>query len=321
MKAAMCARYGPPESLEIREIAKPAPGDNEVLVKVIAATVNRTDCGYLRASPFFIRLTNGLRGPKNPVLGSEFAGQIESVGAKVTKFKPGDRVFGFNEGGFGGHAEYLVKSEDSSIATIPEGISYEQAAASSEGSHYAYNMIKSVGVQQGQHVLVNGASGAIGSAAVQLLRYFGANITAVCGTKNVALVKSLGADRVIDHQREDFTEQPGRYRFIFDTGGNGSFVKCRKLLEPGGVFLTCDFGPKKQNIFFILFKPFIGDKKVSLPIPDDAKGDVRFVRELMASGKFKAVIDRAFPFERIIEAYNYVETGQKTGSVVLMVTE
>ena len=213
----------------------------------------------------------------------------------------------------------MTIGEDKALTTIPKDITYEQAAASTEGAHYAYNFIKKVNLKSGQKVLVNGATGAIGSAAVQFLKYFGANITAVCGTKNIELVKSLGADKVIDYTKEDFTKDNQKYHYIFDAVGKSSFAKCKPLLQPGGVYMSSELGFMAQNIFFALVTPIIGNKKVIFPIPTDLKGSILFIKMLIEKGQFKTVIDRKYPLEQIVEAYRYVETGQKVGNVVITV--
>ena len=319
MKAIVCTKYGPPEVLQLKEVAKPTPKDNEVLIKVHASTVNRTDCAILRAEPFIIRFSTGIFKPSKLILGTEFAGIIEEVGKNVSSYQVGDRVFGFDDIGSGSHAQYMTIGEDKALTTIPKDITYEQAAASTEGAHYAYNFIKKVNLKSGQKVLVNGATGAIGSAAVQFLKYFGANITAVCGTKNIELVKSLGADKVIDYTKEDFTKDNQKYHYIFDAVGKSSFAKCKPLLQPGGVYMSSELGFMAQNIFFALVTPIIGNKKVIFPIPTDLKGSILFIKMLIEKGQFKTVIDRKYPLEQIVEAYRYVETGQKVGNVVITV--
>lgn len=265
MKASVYTKYGPPAVLTITTIEKPIPKNDEVLVAVKATTVNRTDCAMLRAKPFIMRFLTGLFKPKNPVLGTEFAGIIEMVGKDVQSFKPGDKVFGFNDQGVSSHAQWLVLAADKNIIAIPENITYQQAAASSEGAHYAYNMIKKAKLTPGQKVLVNGASGGIGSAAVQLLTYFGATVTAVCSTKNMELVKSLGADRVIDYTSTDFTKENERYNFVFDTVGKSSFGKCKPLLHRNGVYISSELGWMCENIFFAIFTPLFSKKKSHLP--------------------------------------------------------
>lgn len=303
------------------EVDKPVPRDNEVLVKIHATTVNRTDTATLRGVPFLVRLFTGVFKPKEAILGSEFAGEIEAIGKNVTSFKVGDKVFGFNEDCFGSHAQYMTIAEDQALTTMPEGISFEQAAASTEGAHYAYNFINKVKLESGQRVLVNGATGAIGSAAVQLLKYFGVHVTAVCNTKNIELVKSLGADQVIDFTREDFTKGEKKYNFVFDTVGKSSFFKCRALLQSGGVYISSDLGYMAQNVYLPLITPliksFLGNKKTAFPLPVDCKGSVLLIKKLIEEGKFKSVIDREYSLGQIVEAYEYVETGQKTGSVVI----
>jgi NADPH:quinone reductase-like Zn-dependent oxidoreductase len=317
MKAAVYETYGSPDVLQIREVEKPIPKDNEVLIRVYAATVNRTDCAMLRAKPFIMRFFTGLLRPKNPILGTDFAGQIEAIGKNVGSFKVGDRVFGFEDSGVSSHAAYMTLSEEKAIATLPDHISYEEAAASLEGAHYAYNFINKVDLQPGQRVLVNGATGAIGSAAVQLLKYYGAHVTAVCNTKNIELVKSIGADQAIDYTREDFTKIPATYQYVFDAVGKSTFAKCKPLLEPGGVYISSELGPMVQNPFLALITPMAGGKKVIFPIPSNCRRSVLLIKKLSEEGKFKVVIDRKYPLEAIAEAYWYVETGEKTGNVVI----
>jgi NADPH:quinone reductase-like Zn-dependent oxidoreductase len=319
MKAIVCKKYGSPDVLELKEVEKPIPKDNEVLIKIHATTVNRTDCAMLRAEPFISRFATGLFKPNKPIQGTEFAGKIEAVGKNVSSFKVGDMVFGFADNNFGSHAQYMTILEDKALTTIPKNMTYEQAAASTEGAFYAYNFINKVNLKSGQKVLVNGATGAIGSAAVQFLKYFGANITAVCNTKNIELVKSLGADKVIDYTKEDFTKDDQKYNFIFDTVGKSSFAKCKPLLQPGGVYISSELGSMAQNIFFALITPIIGNKKVIFPLPTDCRGSILFIKKLIEKEKFKAVIDRKYPLEQIVEAYRYVEKGQKTGNVVITV--
>ena len=324
MKAVVHTRYGPPEVLELGEIEQPVTQDDEVLVRVSAATVNRTDCANLRAKPFFMRFVLGLFRPKKRVPGTEFAGVIEAVGKAVTSLGPGEKVFGFDDEGSGSQAQYLAITEDK-VAAMPEGITFEQAAASSEGMHYAYNFINKVNIERGQYVLVNGATGAIGSAAVQLLKYFEVDVTAVCATKNIELVKSLGANRVIDYTKEDFTQDDQKYSYVFDTVGKSSFFKCRKLLKPGGIYISSDLGYMSQNMFlpFItpIIKPLFGNRKTMFPVPVDIKGSLSLVKKLIEQGRFKAVIDRSFTLQQIVDAYQYVETGEKTGNVVITVSK
>ena len=324
MRAIVYTKYGPPDVLQLKEVGKPKPRDNEILVKVYATTVNRTDSATIRAKPFFMRLATGLLRPKKQTPGTEFAGVIEAVGRNVSSLNVGDKVFGFDEQGSGAHAQYMTVPENKAI-TIPKNITYEQAAASTEGAHYAYNFINKVNLKKGQKVLVNGATGAIGSAAVQLLKHLNIHVTAVCDTKNMELVKSLGADRVIDYWADDFTKDDQKYNFVFDTVGKSSFFKCKQLLQPGGVYISSDLGYMAQNIFLPLItpiiKPILGNKKTILPMPTDIRGTILLIKNLIEEGKFKAVIDRKYPLEQIVEAYRYVEKGQKTGNVVITVED
>ncbi len=319
MKAIVYTKYGPPDVLQLTEMEKPVPKDNEVLIKIYVATVNRTDCGFLRAAPFIVRFFSGLMKPKNTILGNEFAGQIETVGKDVTSFSVSDKVFGFNDINFGAHAEYMVMPEEAALATMPEHMSYEEALPGLEGSHYALNDIRAAHIQKGQRVLIYGATGAIGSAAVQLVKHIGADVIAVCGTKNVALVKSLGADKVVDYEKVDFTKDDQTYDVVFDAVGKSSFAKCKPLLNPGGIYLSTDLGYMAQNPFLALITPLFGKKKVLFPIPTISKKDVIFFKELIESGNFKPVIDRRYPLEQVADAYRYVETGQKIGNIVITV--
>jgi NADPH:quinone reductase-like Zn-dependent oxidoreductase len=319
MKAAVVTSYGPPDVVRISEVEKPAVKDGQVLVKVHATTVNRTDCGFRAAKPFFARLFTGLRRPRNTVLGTEFAGEVEAVGAGVTAFEVGDRVFGFSGSTFGAHAEYLAIPERGLLATIPAGLGYEEAAASTEGSHYALSLIRAAQVRRGHDVLVNGATGAIGSAAVQLLKHLGAKVTAVCGPEHLDLVRGLGADRVIDYTAEDFTRDPRAYDVVLDAVGKSSFGRCRRLLKPGGTYLSTELGPLSQNPLLALVTPLLRGKRVKFPIPRENQEVVRHLKELLESGAFRPLIDRRYPLDQIVEAYRYVETGQKVGNVVITV--
>ncbi|MDP3433149.1 MAG: NAD(P)-dependent alcohol dehydrogenase [Bacteroidota bacterium] len=320
MKAIIHTRYGPPEVLQLAEVPKPTPKENEVLVKVHATTVNHTDCGFRSAEYFISRFFSGLFRPKNQILGNEFAGEIEAVGKDVKLFQPGDKVFGYNDITFGANAEYMVLAEDGPITTMPGSLTYEEAAPITEGGHYALCDIRAAKVSPGQKVLVNGATGAIGSAAVQLCRYFGAEVTAVCATPHLELVSSLGAKTVIDYTKEDFTKIGDRFDFVFDAVGKSSFGKCKPLLKKGGIYISTELGKGGQNPFLALITPILGGKKLLFPIPTINKQDVIFLKELAENGKYKPVIDRQYPLEQIFEATKYVETGQKTGNVVITVT-
>ncbi len=319
MKAAIHTQYGPPEVVQIREIDKPSPGPNEVLVRVHNSTVNRTDCGFRSAEYFVSRFFSGLFKPKQQILGCEFSRTIESVGELVLTYQVGDRVFGYNDVRFGGHAGYLIRDERDTMTLMPENLSFEEAAALTEGAHYALCNIRAANVEAGQKIMVYGATGAIGSAAVQLLKYFDAEVTAVCNTENVELVRSLGADFVIDYTREDFTKTGQRYDFIFDAVGKSSFGACKKLLKENGVYISTELGKNGENIWMALYGLLSGGKKVLFPMPYIHKEDVIFLKELAERGKFKPLIDRVYPLDEIRDAYQYVESRQKIGNVVLKI--
>jgi NADPH:quinone reductase-like Zn-dependent oxidoreductase len=318
MKAAVHTRYGPPEVVQVTEIDKPTIKADELLIKVHATTVNRTDCGFRAGKPFIVRFFSGLTRPRATVLGNEFAGVVEAIGSEVRSFEVGDRVFGYNEG-FGAHAEYLSIPESRPLATMPKNLDFEKAAPSTEGSHYALSFIRAAKIQAGQDVLVYGATGAIGSAAVQLLRALGANVTAVCSTENVELVKSLGPERVVDYMVKDFTKDWESYDVVLDAVGKSSFGQCKPLLRPTGIYLSSDLGPRSQNPILALITPILGGKRVKFPIPRQDQDMARHFKELIESGKFKPVIDRTYPLDQIVEAYQYVETGQKIGNVVISI--
>ncbi len=319
MKASIHTVYGPPEVLQLKEVPKPTPKDNEVLIKVHATTVNRTDCGFRSAEYFISRFFSGLFKPNNQILGNEFAGVVETTGKAVTQFRAGDKVFGYNDKTFGAHAEYMTMAETEPIALMPSGFTFEEAAPMVEGAHYALCDIRAAKVEKGQNVMVYGATGAIGSAAVQLLKHFGARVTAVGNTKNVALIKSLGADEVIDYTKQDFTKTNQVFDFIFDAVGKSSFGACKPLLTKTGIYISTELGKNGENIWLALITPKQGGKKLLFPIPTICKEDVLFLKELAETGKFKPVIDRHYNLDQIVEATKYVESGQKTGNVVITV--
>jgi NADPH:quinone reductase-like Zn-dependent oxidoreductase len=317
MRAIINTTYGPPEVVKLMEVEKPVFKDNEVLIKVCAATVNRTDCGFRSAEYFISRFFSGLFRPKNKTLGNEFAGIIEATGKDITTFNIGDKVFGYNDRKFGAHAEYMTMAESEAITTMPVNLTYEQAAPITEGGHYALCDIRAANIKAGQNILINGATGAIGSAAVQLVKNLGARVTAVCDSRNTELVKSLGADQVIDYTKQDFTKIDQIFDFVFDAVGKSSFGKCKPLLKPKGIYISTELGKNAENIFLALTTPIFGKKRVLFPIPSISKADVNFLKELVEMGRYKPVIDRQFKLEEIVEAYKYVESGQKTGNVVI----
>lgn len=281
MKAIVYTKYGSPEVVKLKEVAKPIPKRNEVLVKVYASTVNRTDVGFRSAEYFISRFWSGLIRPKHQVLGCEFAGIVEEAGGEVKGLKVGDKVFGYNDETFGAHAEFLTITHTKAIEKIPENLSFNEVAPITEGAHYALCNIRASRIQSGQSALVYGATGAIGSAAVQLLKHFGVAVTAVCNTKNVGLVKLLGADVVIDYQTQDFTKTSQKFRFIFDAVGKSSFKVCKPLLTEKGVYISTELGRNAENIFLAVFTPLLGRKKVIFPIPTIDKKDLIFFTKLI----------------------------------------
>ncbi len=324
MKAVVYDRYGPPDVLRLEDVERPVPKEDEVLVKIHATTVNRADVHTREANrrsglaaSVLSRLISGLRRPRHRILGREFAGEVVAVGAAVSEFAVGDRVFGLGGLTFGAHAEFMCIRENARIAHMPAGMSFEEAAPICDGALNALMCLKEADVRKGRRILIYGASGAIGTAGVQLARYFGADVTAVCGTKNLELVKSLGADRVIDYTKEDFTKNGQTYDVIFDAVGKRSFKQCRDSLEPGGLYLPTDGA---VNILLALMPSRKGAKRVVFQLPPrQPKKDVVFLKELIEAGKFRPVIDRTYPLEDVIEATRYVETEQKVGNVVLTI--
>ncbi|NND33436.1 MAG: NAD(P)-dependent alcohol dehydrogenase [Saprospiraceae bacterium] len=317
MKASIRRKYGLPDQIRIENITKPVPQDNEVLVKVYATTVNRTDCANLTAQPFIMRFVLGLFRPGKIILGTDFAGEVIAIGKTVKKFSVGDRVFGFNDTGAESQAEFTTAVEND-LFTIPEKIDYQQAAASLEGAHYAYTFIHKVNIQPGQKILINGATGGIGSALLQFVRQNDVHIAATCNTKNIKLVQSLGASKIYDYTKEDFTHDKIKYDYIFDAVGKSTFGKCKSLLNEGGVYISSELGPFAQNVFYSL-APSISGKKVIFPIPYSKRKTIPYIRSFLEKGNFKPVIDREYLLEDISQAYEYVLTGQKTGNVVVKV--
>ena len=313
MKAVVARRYGPPEVLRIEDVPRPAPRENEVLVKVHASTVTRSDCGFRGASPFFSRFFTGLTKPKQPIVGMELAGVVEEVGSAVTQFAVGDEVFGLRSGA---NAEYVCVREAGALAHKPATLSFDEAAALPDGASIARACLAKADLGPGSRIVVYGATGAIGTAGVQLAKATGAHVTAVSSTKNVELVRSLGADVVLDWEREDFTQNGEVYDAIFDAVGKLSFRRCRGSVRPNGIFITTDLG-FMWHVPPLALLSRLGSRRVTLPIPKYSKEDVLHVKRLVETGKYRPVVDRTYPLEDVVEATRYVETGQKTGNVVL----
>jgi NADPH:quinone reductase-like Zn-dependent oxidoreductase len=318
MKAAVRSKYGLPGDLSIKDLDIPAPKDDEVLIRVHATTANRTDCHVLSGKPMAMRLFTGLFKPRLSIIGSDFAGQIEAVGTRVRSFKAGDKIMGYGGGfGCGSHAQYFTLPETKAInaAVIkPESINYDVAATCLEGTFYAASIILQLQPKSGQKALVYGATGAIGSAYVQFLKYYGVYVTAVCGGENLELVKSLGADKVIDYTTGDFTKDSEQYDFVFDAVGKSSFIKCKRLLKKNGIY-TSSGGA--INLLWVIITPVLGGKKVPFVPPKNIKAALGFINDLIEKGSFKPVIDRKYPIDKIAEAFTYVATGQKIGNVII----
>jgi NADPH:quinone reductase-like Zn-dependent oxidoreductase len=317
VRAVIHDRYGPPEVLRLADVATPVPKDDEILVKVHAATVSRTDVALRAGVPFISRFITGVGRPRQRILGSDFAGEVAAVGAAVGDFAVGDRVFGINPWKFGSHAEFMCVRARGAVARMPAGMSFEDAAAVSDGAILALNAIRPAHLHRGQRILIYGASGSIGTAGTQLARFFGADVTAVCRPNSADLVRSLGADEVIDSTQEDFMKNGRTYDAILDAVGNLTFKMCRGSLRPGGVYLATD---GLRNLPLSVWTARVGDKRVQFPIPPKfTKQDVVFLSSIIEAGKYRAVIDRRYPLEQAIAATRYVETKEKTGNVVLTV--
>ena len=309
--------YGAPEVLTLADLPRPVPKTGELLVEVHATTVNRTDCALLRGSPWLMRLATGLFRPRRRVMGTDFAGRVAAAGAGVTEFQVGERVWGFHDEGLSSQAAYLIIRQDRAVVPVPEGVAYTDMVCAAEGAYYAYHFLNKIELSPASEVLINGASGAIGSALLQLLKYHGATVTAVCGTSTIPLIESLGADRIIDYERENFTQLAHPYDYVLDAVGKSRFSACRSLLRPGGAYLSSELGERWENVYLPLLTRFTGSKRVIFPIPSNIRETLLFMNELVREGRFRAVIDRVYPLEEIIDAYRYVETGQKMGNVVI----
>jgi NADPH:quinone reductase-like Zn-dependent oxidoreductase len=321
MKAIVYTQYGPPDVLQLKEVEKPTPKDNEVLIRIHATTVTPSDVLMRSGESVMGRIILGLRKPRNKfrILGTELAGEIESVGKDVKRFRSGDQVYGFRGFGTGTYAQYKCMSEKGSLAIKPANLTYEEATAVVDGASTALFFLRDKGnIQSGQKVLIIGASGCIGSFAVQLARHFGAEVTGVCSTTNVELVKSLGADRVIDYTQEDFTQNGETYDLIFDTAGKSSFSRCKGSLKKNGCYLLTT-GNMLANYVLTLWTSIVGSQKFVFGLSIEKTEALIFLKELIEAGKIKPVIDRCYPLEQIAEAHRYVEKGHKKGNVVITV--
>jgi NADPH:quinone reductase-like Zn-dependent oxidoreductase len=317
MRAAVHERYGPPDVLHLEDVEQPVPKDDEVLIKVHATTVSRTDVALRAGEPFVSRFITGVRRPKRPILGSDVAGVVESAGAAVTEFTAGDRVFGINPWKFGAHAEFMCMRASGPLASMPPGLAFDEAAAIPDGAILALNALRPARLHKGHTILIYGASGSIGSAGVQLSKFFGAQVSGVCLAPNVEMVRSLGVDDVINSTTEDFTKSGRTYDAILDAVGNLTFRQCRDSLKPGGVYLATD---GLRNLVLSPWTARVGNKRVRFPIPPKfTKQDVIFLKSILEAGKYHAVIDRRYPLDQVVEATKYVESKHKTGNVVLIV--
>jgi NADPH:quinone reductase-like Zn-dependent oxidoreductase len=314
MKAVVQDRYGPPEVLRVEDVERPMPKDDEVLIRIHATTVTQTDTHLRVARPVFWRLLLGIRRPRRRTLGVELAGEVEAVGPAVTEFNVGDDVFG--TAWFGAHAEFICLPERAALAHKPAGMSFDEAAAVCDGAMQALATLRVADVQEAQQIHIYGASGSLGTAAVQLAKNFGAHVTAVCSTRNVELVRSLGADEVVDYLAEDFTKNGRTYDAIIDAVGKHSFRRGRRSLKSGGIYVATD---GFRNLFWALWTWRIGDKRLKFAGGRKVKQDVVFMKGLIEAGKYRAVIDRRYPMEQVVEAHRYVETWHKAGNVVLTV--
>src|SRR5258707_5108977 len=317
MKAVVQDRYGPPEVLRIEEVERPVPNDDEVLIRVRASSVTQTDTHARRADLFLWRLVLGLRRPRSRTRGVELAGEIVGVGAAVREFKVGDEVFGQPSRYFGAHAEYVCVAEGAALASKPTVMSGDEAEAVCDGASQALDTLRQADVQEGRRIVIYGASGSLGTAAVQLAKHFGAHVTAVCGTDHVELVRSLGADEVVDYLAQDFTKNGQTYDAIIDAVGKYSFRRGRRSLKPGGIYVATD---GVRNLFWALWTWRIGDRRLKFAGGRKAKQDVVFMKELIEAGKFRAVIDRRYPMEQVVDAHRYVESWHKAGNVVLTIS-
>lgn len=317
MKAVVRYHYGSPDRILITDHPKPVPKENEILIRIKATTVNRTDCGVLSGAPYIFRFFVGWPKPRTPILGTDFAGVVEEVGKRVTKFKVGDKVWGFDDNGLPTQAEFMAYREDGNLMLIPEGIDFREAAASAEAAHYAVNFMKKVTFTPTSRVLLNGATGGIGSAMVQILLHEGRDVTATAHSKHVELIKKFGVKKVILYDIEDFTKIGDAFDIVLDAVGKSTFGKCKPILKENGIYLSSELGDGIENLYLPLTTSIRGGKRVIFPIPTDIKASLAYIQELLVAGSFRPLLDRTYPLEKAKEAYTYVAAGKKIGNVIL----
>jgi len=320
MQAIVYDTYGSPDVLRFADLPRPVAKANEVLIRISATTVNRTDCGVRSGEPWIVRLFSGIVRPKYKILGNELAGEVAAVGADVTAFKVGDQVCGYTGDGLGAHAEYICLPDDAALVLAPSELPPEQACTIWDGPWLALACLRKAKVGRGTQLLIYGASGSIGSSAVQLAKHLGAHVTAVCASKNLELVKALGADEVVDYTQTDFTQLGRTFDVVLDAVGKSTFGACKRLVKPAGLYMSTDLGPWWQNPLLEAWTGIVGGKKAKLAIPDmkRVREDLQLIKQLFETKQLRPVIDRTYPFAQIVEAHRYVETEQKTGSVVIV---
>ncbi len=309
--------YGPPENIEVREAPVPDCGPDAILVRVHASSVNRTDSGVLRGKPFVFRYFAGFPTPHHSATGTDFAGVVEAAGPSVTEFAPGDRVYGFDDTGLGTHAQYVTLTRRTAVLRIPDALSFAEAVGCTEGAFYAVNFVNKVDVGPQSRVLVIGGTGAIGSAAIQIMAARGVSVDAVAPMEHADLVASLGATRVFDYTRTDYLEVDEPYDVVFDAVGKSRFADCRPIMTPDGAYLSSELGPKGENLFLPMLTRARGGPRVDFPIPRNLRGALGYIRRLVEEGKFRPVIDRTYPLDEVREAFTYMESGEKIGTVIL----
>jgi NADPH:quinone reductase-like Zn-dependent oxidoreductase len=321
VRAAVSLRYGSPDVVQIRDVPVPRPGKDDVLIAVYSSTVNRTDCHYRSGRPLFMHAVAGWLRPKSTILGTEYAGVVEELGPDAQGFKRGDRVFGWIEGRFGAHAEYLAARSTGAIARVPNDQRLSEAAPMTEGAHYALNSLRKLKIGSGTSLLVYGATGSIGSAAVQLAKAIGTGVTAVGPTAHVGVMRALGADHVVGYETEDVSAQPQRYDAILDAWGHADYFSLRRLLRPSGSYVSTGAGAHKENLVLPFVSPLMRHRRARFAYPHIDQAMVESFASQLEAGSYRPLIDRLFPLEEIVAAYRYVETGQKLGNVVITIRE